>query len=123
MEAIGYLEHALALGVEETADIHEHLGDLRVVLGEYNRALNDFEVAAAHVTVAESARLEGKSVISTIGWATCRSHPDISKPHWPKIIELSWRCRFLAESSLVAAQSGDQDDAAGIGANITGSGR
>jgi predicted ATPase len=45
--AIAHLQLALALGHPDTVALHQAIGDLNTLLGEYNNALNSYERAAA----------------------------------------------------------------------------
>ncbi len=46
-EALAHFEAALALGHPEAAALHEAIGDLHTLLGEYSAALTSYETAAA----------------------------------------------------------------------------
>ena len=46
-EALDHFQTALALGFSEPATLHESIGDLRTLLGEYSAALRSYETAAA----------------------------------------------------------------------------
>ena len=114
-EAIRYLERALALGSDEAAAIHERLGDLRTLLGEYIQARNDYEAAAAMAQTADTSRLECK-----LGDLHHRlGNLDLAQGHYAAAVEdtdldQAWRCRALAQWSLVAEQAGDRKLAAGL---------
>jgi tetratricopeptide (TPR) repeat protein len=53
-EALAYFREALALGDEDPASLHEEIGDLETLAGDYAAALESFEAAAA---LADSDRL------------------------------------------------------------------
>lgn len=59
-EALAHLRAALALGHPETAALHEGMGDLYTLLGEYGEALASYETAAALCEPAILSRLERK---------------------------------------------------------------
>lgn len=108
-EAIRYLESALALGSDEGAAIHERLGDLRTLLGEYLQARNNYEAAAAMGQAADTSRLECK-----LGDLHHRlGNLDLAHGHYAVAVEdaaldQAWRCRALALWSLVAEQAGNR---------------
>ena len=54
-DALEYFEAALALGHPATAELHERIGDLRMLRGDYAGALASLETAAAH-SQAEASR-------------------------------------------------------------------
>ena len=57
-EALAYLGEALALGHPEPALLHEQVGDLRTLAGDYGGALASFEAAAALAEPEHLASLE-----------------------------------------------------------------
>lgn len=59
-EALDHFQMALALGHPDTAALHEAIGDLRTLLGEYQTALQAYESAAAQSTTEDMGRLEHK---------------------------------------------------------------
>ncbi len=59
-EAIAHYEAALALGHPDLSRMHEAIGDVRVLRGEYSQALAAYDAAAAHCPEAEAGRLEHK---------------------------------------------------------------
>ncbi len=59
-EALGYYRSALALGYGDTAALHEAIGDLQTLAGEYGAALRSYETAAAFRDGEETAALEAK---------------------------------------------------------------
>ena len=59
-EALAHFQLALALGHPDQAALHEAIGDLYTLLGEYHSALNSYETAAALGAADAQARLEHK---------------------------------------------------------------
>ena len=76
-EALAHLQLALALGHPDIAELHEAIGDLQTLLGEYNHALTSYETAAAFCSTAVLARIEHKlgAVYMRRGeWELAESH-------------------------------------------------
>ena len=59
-DALEYFEAALALGHPATAELHERIGDLRMLRGDYAGALASLETAASHSAAEPLARCEHK---------------------------------------------------------------
>jgi DNA-binding SARP family transcriptional activator len=59
-DALEHLEAALALGSPDTAGLHERIGDLRTLIGDYAGALASYESAAAECEGGDLAVLEHK---------------------------------------------------------------
>jgi DNA-binding SARP family transcriptional activator len=59
-EALGHFRSALALGHPDVAGLHEAIGDLETLLGDYDGAWKDYETAAAHREPGQAAGLEQK---------------------------------------------------------------
>jgi DNA-binding SARP family transcriptional activator len=76
-EALAHFQMALALGHPDTAMLHESIGDLYTLLGEYGHAIKSYETAAAHCTPTNLANVEHKlgSVYERRGeWDLAESH-------------------------------------------------
>ena len=58
--ALDQLEQALALGYPDAAEVHERIGDLRTLLGDYGGALAAYESAAALCEPGALAAIEHK---------------------------------------------------------------
>jgi DNA-binding SARP family transcriptional activator/predicted ATPase len=58
--ALDQLEQALALGYPDAVEVHERIGDLRTLLGDYGGALAGYESAAALCESAALAAIEHK---------------------------------------------------------------
>jgi tetratricopeptide (TPR) repeat protein len=59
-DALEHLEAALALGYPDTAELHERIGDLRTLAGDYSEAVASFEMAAARAGPESLAAIEHK---------------------------------------------------------------
>src|SRR5260370_1813443 len=59
-EALTHLRMALALGHPDAAALHESIGDLYTLLGEYGNALKSYETAAALCAPPALAGVEHK---------------------------------------------------------------
>jgi tetratricopeptide (TPR) repeat protein len=59
-DALEHLDAALALGYPDPAGLHERIGDLRTLSGDYRGALDAYETAAAHSEPAGLAAIEHK---------------------------------------------------------------
>jgi DNA-binding SARP family transcriptional activator len=59
-DAVAHLETALALDPIDAAAVHERIGDLRTLVGDYNGALASYETAAAESEGLAVAALEQK---------------------------------------------------------------
>jgi DNA-binding SARP family transcriptional activator len=57
-DALDHLDAALALGYPDTAALHERIGELRTLVGDYGGALASYESAAAHADDDAVARIE-----------------------------------------------------------------
>jgi tetratricopeptide (TPR) repeat protein len=59
-DALDHLDAALELGGADTVALHERIGDLRTLVGDYAGALSSYESAAAGCRPEELARIEHK---------------------------------------------------------------
>jgi DNA-binding SARP family transcriptional activator/predicted ATPase len=59
-DALEHLESALALGHPDAATLHERIGDVRTLLGDYAGALTSYETAGAYCPPAALAAIEHK---------------------------------------------------------------
>jgi tetratricopeptide (TPR) repeat protein len=59
-EALAYFDAALGLGHPEAGALHEAIGDLRTLAGDYDDAATSYEAAAARSGAGSLARLEHK---------------------------------------------------------------
>lgn len=59
-DALEHLEAALALGDQDAAGVHERMGDLRTLRGDYGGALTSYRTAAAYCDPAARPAIEHK---------------------------------------------------------------
>jgi DNA-binding SARP family transcriptional activator len=111
-DALEHLEAALALGSPDTAALHERIGDLRTLVGDYAGALASYESAAAEG--GDLAILEHKlgGVYGRRGeWERSEARLamalDAAAPE-----ALGLRARIVADLALTLHQAGRSDDAA-----------
>jgi tetratricopeptide (TPR) repeat protein len=113
-EALAHLETALALGHPEPAILHERIGDLQTLRGEYSAALKSYETAAALRPPAETAPIEHKiaAVYARRGdWELAESHLDAAIAAWGEASPTGELARAFADRSLIARQRGQLDNA------------
>lgn len=76
-EAVDHLQAALALGQLDGVALHERIGDLQTLLGDYERALASYEAAAAQLLPHTSAAIERKlgNLYARLGdWGLAEHH-------------------------------------------------
>ena len=76
-EALAHFRAALALGYPDAAALHQAIGDLHTLMGEYRAALNSYETAAAMSAPEELAPLEhrlGNVYLRRGEWELAESH-------------------------------------------------
>lgn len=109
-EAITHYRTALALGHPDVAPVHERLGDLWTLQGQYGQAVTSYESAAALVDVAETPSLEHK-----LGVVNHRmGRWDLADRHYERALSLlapgvdpELRSRLIADRGLNAYRRGD----------------
>ena len=108
-EAREHLEAALALGHPATADLHETLGQVLTLLGDYRAAIDHLETAAALADASRMAAIEhqlGKVHARRGAW-------DQAETHLASALEVvatddaNRRSAILADQSAVAHRRGD----------------
>lgn len=110
-EALEHFRMALALGHPDTAALHESIGDLYTLLGEYGSALKSYETAAALCPPSDLASVEHKlgNVYERRGeWDLAESHLEAA------LLALETgpagdRARVYADWSLAAHHRGNID--------------
>jgi len=120
-EALTHLRMALALGHPDAAALHESIGDLYTLLGEYGNALKSYETAAALCAPPALAGVEHKlgNVYERRGeWDQAESHLEaalaaIGSP-------AGERARVYADWSLAAYHRGRIDQAMNLAQQTLG---
>ncbi len=113
-EAQDHYRSALALGHRDTTEIHEALGDLYTLTGEYSAALTSYETAASFDGSAALARIEHKLglVCHRMGdWDLAESHFQAASGVLEKTPSSERRARLLADWSLNVHRRRDLDRA------------
>jgi DNA-binding SARP family transcriptional activator/predicted ATPase len=113
-EAVSHYRAALALDFPDTAELHENIGDLQTLLGEYRAAITSYETAAALGDSSSLARLEHK-----LGKVyQRRGENDLAASHFRSALAAltrdgaeAERARVYADWSLAAHQQGKMDEA------------
>ncbi len=108
-EALAHFQMALALGHPDAAALHESIGDLYTLLGEYENAIKSYETAAALCALSALANVEHKlgNVYERRGeW-------DLAESHFEAALDISGntglageRARVFADWSLAAHHRG-----------------
>ena len=113
-EALDHFQTALALGHSGAAALHEAIGDLRTLLGEYHAALQAYESAAAQSPAEALGRLEHKlgQVYERRGnRELAESHYCAALAHYEQRGEATSLARLNVDRSRVAYQSGEYNQA------------
>jgi tetratricopeptide (TPR) repeat protein len=108
-EALAHFQMALALGYPDAATLHEAIGDLDILLGEYNKALNSYERSAALYTPEALARIEHKlgTVYMRRGeWKLAESHLEAALSVSDGQDQFNQHASIYADRSLTAHQRG-----------------
>jgi len=108
-EALAHLRLALALGHPETAALHEAIGDLHTLLGEYGAALKSYETAAALCGAEALGKIEHK--LGTVyerrrQWELAESHFEAALCALDDTGQAGERARVYANWSLTAHHQG-----------------
>ena len=115
VEALSHFRAALALGHSDVAGLHEAIGDLHTLLGEYAPALASYEAAGAFGGGHHSSGIEHKlgQVYQRLGeWDLAEGHLEAAlaagdgEPSAGAAAESS---RLLADLGLIARQRGRAD--------------
>lgn len=112
-EAVAHYRSALALGHSEAAALHEAIGNLHTLSGQYCEAVAEYEQAAAldvaSSTASAAARLEHKLglVHQRQGeWELAESHFVAAQENWPGGVADGAAAHLLADRSLNAYRRG-----------------
>lgn len=113
-EALAHLRRALALGHPDAATLHEAIGDLETLRGDYRAALISYDTAAGAVTGAQLGALEHKSArvhlrAGDVGAAGPRL--DAAMDALGDVDAPGLRARIAADRSLAAERAGAVGDA------------
>ncbi len=109
-EALEHFQTALALGYPEPAALHEAIGDLHTLLGEYNAALRSYETAAALAGPDALAGIEHKlgTVYERRGdWELAESHFEAALAALGETGAPGMRSRLYADWSRTAHRRGE----------------
>ena len=107
-EALDHFASALALDHPDSAELHETVGDVHTLRGEYRAALAAYETAAATGPVDRLGRIEHK-----LGRVhSRRGQWDLAERHFEASLELGGQhARVYADRSLAARRRGADDEA------------
>jgi DNA-binding SARP family transcriptional activator/predicted ATPase len=108
-EALAHFRSALALGHPAAAELHEAIGDLELLSGEYAAAQASYEVAAALGGPGDLARVEHKlgNLYGRRGdWELAESHFEAALAALGEEGRAGDRARLAADWSLVAHRRG-----------------
>jgi DNA-binding SARP family transcriptional activator len=118
-DALEHLEAALALGDPDVAGLHERIGDLQTLVGDYAGALASYDSAAAEAGQADVARIEHKlgGVHQRRGeWERAEARYVVARE---AATDDGSRARILADLSLTLHQAGDSRQAAELAAEAS----
>jgi DNA-binding SARP family transcriptional activator/tetratricopeptide (TPR) repeat protein len=107
-EAREHLEAALALGDPATAELHESLGQVLTLLGDYAGAISHLEASAADPPPGRAAAIERELALvhsRLADWPRAASHIGAALQLAP---EGTSRAALLADQSAIAARLGDE---------------
>jgi len=114
IEALTHYRMALALGYVDAAMLHENIGDLFTLLGEYNNAIKSYETAAALCTSSSLANVERKlgNVYERLGeWDLAESHYETTLDLFGQQDSEGERAEVYADWSLAAYHRGQIEQA------------
>ncbi len=113
-EALAHLQLALALGHPDMAMLHEAIGDLYTLLGEYKSAIDSYETAAAFCAVDVLAHIEHKlgAVYMRRGeWELAESHLEAALNVSDGQEQSNQQASIYADRSLTAHRRGQVQQA------------
>jgi DNA-binding SARP family transcriptional activator len=116
-DALEHLEAALALGSPDTAALHERIGDLRTLVGDYAGALASYESAAAECELDQLAAIEHKigGVYGRLGeWQRSEARLATALERVPPGAD-GLHARIVADLALTLHHAGRSEDAAARG--------
>jgi len=109
-EAREHLEAALALGSPATVELHAALGEVLMLLGDYDGALGHLEAAEALAAPGEEAAIEHRIglVLARRGdWARAERHLVAALDLLGPDLQPGIRSRILVDRSAIAHRAGD----------------
>jgi DNA-binding SARP family transcriptional activator/tetratricopeptide (TPR) repeat protein len=111
-EGISHYEAAIALGHDDAAGLHEQIGDVHTLRGEYGLALAAYNAAAALADPADSGRLEYK--LGAVHER--RGDWELAEIHYVQALALGAdRAMVQSERSRIAWRRGRTDEARSLG--------
>lgn len=110
-DALRHYEQARALGYSDSPALHEALGDVLLMLGNYGAAITNYELAAAAAAPADLWRLElqlGRVYARRGEWSVAESYLESALARLDALSDAApgERSAVCAEWSLVARSSG-----------------
>jgi predicted ATPase len=108
-EALTHYRMALALGYTDAANLHENVGDLYTLLGEYSNAIKSYETAAALCAPTALANIEHKlgNVYDRLGeWDLAESHYETTLHILGQVGSEGERAKVYVDWSLAAHHRG-----------------
>jgi DNA-binding SARP family transcriptional activator len=108
-EALNHYRMALALGYTDAAILHESIGDLYTLLGEYTNAIKSYETAAALCALIALANVEHKlgNVYERLGeWDLAESHYETTLHIFGQVGSEGERAKVYADWSRVVHHRG-----------------
>lgn len=106
-EALAHFQAALALGYPDPAALHEAMGDLQTLQGEYRAAASSFQFAAALAAGASLARLERKLGSLYHRWGDYDLAASFFQSALENAAQPAERAKILADWSQTCARQGD----------------
>ncbi|MBI5029135.1 MAG: AAA family ATPase [Chloroflexi bacterium] len=109
-EALAHYGSALTFGFPDVASLHESIGDMQTLLGDYGNALTSYETAANFCEPSALASIEHKrgNVHHRRGeYALATSHFQTAINAMPENTSLDKRARLLVDWSLTAHALGE----------------
>ncbi len=116
-EALLHYRSALALGHPDAASLHESIGDLQTLSGEYGGALHSYEMAQLLGDGKRTGEIDGKTagVHARRGdWALAERHFEAALSALGSSPSSRACARIYGDRSLVALKSGDPERALGL---------
>ncbi len=116
-EALAHFRAALASGHPHPAQLHEEIGGLLTLGGDYGAALASYQTAAALATAGRLPTIEhqiGLLYLRLGAWALAEEHLAAAFAGFIAGAQDGDRARALADRSLAAHRAGREADAAGL---------